>query len=211
MTEKEKLIVLGAGGHASVVVEAAMANNPSCHVEVFDMAAVDTKFLGFPLTTGMPNPAAFPVSEFKAIVAIGNAYVRTKLCAELKAMGYQLANVIHPRAWVSPTAQLATGVFVGANATVNSQASLGVAVIVNTGAVVEHHCVLKDGVHIAPGAVLAGAVKIGHRSFVGANTAVKEAVEVGDDVAIGAGSFVGKIITKSGTFVGVPVREMKED
>jgi hypothetical protein len=63
-------------------------------------------------------PVLGPASAFEnhmnhaphAFVAIGSNVLRQKLFAQLQAVGFELASVIHPKAMVSLRAQLGAGV-----------------------------------------------------------------------------------------------------
>ena len=206
--EMQKLIVLGAGGHASVVIEAAQAAWPDVEILVFDEAPKTERILDLPISQGRPDPVNFDTATTQAIVAIGNNQVRATLTHWLEDAGFKLATVIHPTAWVSPSASIEQGSFVSARAVINARAKIGAACIINTAAVVEHDCMIKKSTHICPSATLAGAVKIGSQTTVGANSTIRELVSIADNITIGAGSVVIRNITEAGTYAGCPVKQL---
>lgn len=199
------LLIVGAGGHGRVVADAALAQGAWERVvaTAHDIAG------GGELLPGVPLLARAEASQgaHAVHVAIGAAGARERESAA--AAGLPLANVVHPRAAVSPHAQLQTGCFVAAQAVVAPCATLGRGVIVNHGAVVDHDCAVGDFTHIAPGATLAGKVHVGRRVLVGAGARLLPGVRVADDVVIGAGAVVHADIETPGTYAGVPVRRIR--
>ena len=95
-----------------------------------------------------------------AIVALGNNEVRMKYHKELKRCGYSIPVLIHPTAYVSPTAFLAPGCIIRAKTVVSTDVKLGEATILNVGALIDHHVEVGAGCHILMGAVLRNKVKV---------------------------------------------------
>jgi sugar O-acyltransferase (sialic acid O-acetyltransferase NeuD family) len=206
------LLLLGAGGHARVVAETALSNGRFSRIAFLDdrctLPAQLSEQLGWPVIG--PFSAAldpqisqqFPV----ALVAIGNAAVRLQWLTRLAAAGYELPVVIHPTAWVSPSAELGAGSVVFAQAAIQAQAVIGIGAILNTGCSVDHDAQLGDGVHICPGARLAGEVQMGDRSWIGIGASVMQQIRIGADVTVGAGAAVLRDLPDGVTAVGVPAR-----
>ncbi|MEO1512019.1 MAG: hypothetical protein AAFU70_08105, partial [Planctomycetota bacterium] len=111
-----KIVIVGAGGHAGVVVDAALRAG----LEIEAIYDDDTSLHGverFGKTIdAMPEPTGVP-----AIVAIGSirAGHRSKLTARLTGAGWSLATVIHPSAVIADTATIGPGSFVGPGVVVN--------------------------------------------------------------------------------------------
>lgn len=207
-----RLLILGAGGHAKVVAETAIASGQFSEVAFLDDRSVGPDHLltvhGFPVL-GPLALALEPANREQfalAAVAFGNASFRLNLIEQLYAAGYVLPTLIHPTAWVSPSAQLASGSVVFAQAVVQSLASIGSGAILNTGCSVDHDTKLFDGVHICPGARLAGEVVVGARSWIGIGSSVIQQVRIGADVIVGAGAAVVRDLPDGVTAVGVPAR-----
>lgn len=207
-----KLLILGAGGHAKVVAETALAVGMVSSVAFLDDCSTDLDVcltvLGWPVF----GPLALSlqpeiVAEFDtAVVAIGHAYTRLYWIKKLQDAGYCLPVLVHPTAWVSPSARLGLASVVFAQASVQAQVSIGAGAILNTGCSVDHDAQLADGVHLCPGSRLAGDVKVGNRSWIGIGASVIQQVSIGSDVTVGAGAAVVSDLPSSVTVVGVPAR-----
>ncbi len=142
----------------------------------------------------------------KFALGMGNNEARLWWCEKLLKEGFELPPIIHPKAWVSPSASLAEGVFVGAGAVIQAGAKIGKAALINTNATVEHHCEIGPGAHIGPGAVLAGLAKVGEKSMIGAGAVVRDRMEIGKNTTVGAGAAVVSYIGDNRTVVGVPAK-----
>ena len=200
----KRLAILGAGGHARVVADAAEAAGWTVP-GLFDREAPPGDH-PWPLL-GDAEALFARAAEFDgAVVALGDNDLRLEWTLKLGARGLPLATVIHPTAWVSPRARLGGGTVILALAGVGTGARLGRAVIVNTGASVDHDCALGDGVHVSPGARLAGGVTVGERSWIGLGAVVREGLALGEAVRVGAGAAVVEPVESGQTVVGVPAR-----
>jgi sugar O-acyltransferase (sialic acid O-acetyltransferase NeuD family) len=206
------LLILGAGGHAKVIAEAALASGCCSSIGFLDdrysPANPPPPVLGWPLIGPLAQALepACRQSWSQAVVAIGHAATRLRWLQQLSAAGYSLPTLIHPTAWVSPSAQLGAGSVVFAQAVIQAQTVIGRGAILNTGCIVDHDAQLGDGVHICPGARLAGEVQVGHRSWIGIGASVIQQIRIGADVTVGAGAAVVRDLPDGVTAVGVPAR-----
>ena len=204
------LLIAGAGGHGKVVAEAALATGRWERIAfVDDRHAQLSDVLGHPVLGGIDDASRFRAEYADAVVAIGNARVRLHVMDRLKSEGFGLPLVIHPSAWVSPSAVLGDGTVVFAMAAVNACAVIGRGGIVNTGATVDHDCRLGDGVHVCPGAHVAGDVVLADAVWVGIGASVTNGLHVGGDVVIGAGAVVVSDVENGVTVAGVPATVIK--
>jgi len=204
-----RLIIVGAGGHAAVVAEAAQLAGPWD-----DICFVDDKYpdideiVGFPVVGELSAIPKLQTDQTEFIVAIGNNQTRLELHEKIESSGGRLVSVIHPSASVSPTAIVKPGTVILAQAAINARATIGVACIVNTGATVDHDCQIESGVHISPGANLAGGVSIGTRAWIGMGASVINNVSIGSAAIIGAAAAVLSDVAANQKVVGVPAREI---
>ncbi len=124
--------IIGDGGHAKVVKEVIALQYPWWKRWIY-----------------YGNPA---------FIAVGNNRDRRK--ETLAWRGGFCKPLIHPKAWVSPSARIGAGTIVMAGAVVQASARIGKHCIINTGASVDHDCIIEDFVHVAPGVHLCGGVHV---------------------------------------------------
>jgi sugar O-acyltransferase (sialic acid O-acetyltransferase NeuD family) len=196
----ERLLILGAGGHAAVVADTARSAGFEVVGHLDDDDGVER--LG-------------PIADLPKIVAAHGGCLAVHAavgCPTLRREWLEVAGelpappIVHASAVVSPSATLDEGVLVGPRAVVNARARLGRGVIVNSGAIVEHDCRLDAFCHAAPGSVICGGATIGAAALVGAGAVIVPNVTVGDEATLGAGAVVLDSISAGATVVGVPAR-----
>lgn len=195
------LWIIGAGGHAKVIialareldveVEACLDDNPSTH---------GTQVLGVPVVG--PFDAA-TLKGKRAVIAIGNNDARRRVAAQTEADWLAL---VHPRAFVDATVELGAGAIVFAGAVIQPDARIGAHAILNTSASVDHDCVIGDFAHLAPGVHLAGNVTVEEGAFLGVGVSVIPGRRIGAWATVGAGAAVVRDIPDHATAVGVPAR-----
>lgn len=200
-----QLLLIGGGGHALVVAEAASLSGWSL-IGVYDDAEepVVCKLFGVPrlgTLTGLLSGGRVAGGAWH--LALGNLPLRSRL---IERLGEGAATVVHPRAFVSPSARLGAGVLVGAMAVVHSAASVGAHAIVNTGAIVEHECEVGANAHLAPGSVLGGNVRVGAHTLVGLGARVVPGAVIGEGCVVGAGAVVVRDVPAEKRVRGVPAR-----
>jgi acetyltransferase EpsM len=215
---RRALVVIGGGEHARVVVEAAAAGagwEPTGFTEVEDPVdrprpAVDGRALPC-LGTDEACAAALEAMDAAArpwlVLGFGGPAAAREEAARVFGPEARWATVIHPAAWVSPSATLGAGVVVLAAAVVNAGAVLGDHAIVNSGAVVEHDVHVGRHAHVAPGATIGGGATIGAGAFVGLGASVRDHVRIGDGATVGMGAAVVGDVRDDTVVVGVPARD----
>ena len=201
------LILWGAGGHAAVVLDIAVAMGCFDPVAFVDDGQPDCSSLHAPLLGSSRVLLSLPQEmDCQFLVSIGDNQARAR-CFEAGLRDGRLpATLIHPSAIVSPLAVIGRGTVVMARAVINSRAVIGQNCIVNTGAVVEHDCLVDDHVHIGPGALLGGGVKIQSYVSMGLGAIALPKAVIGHSAVIGAGGVVLDAVPASATAVGVPAR-----
>jgi sugar O-acyltransferase (sialic acid O-acetyltransferase NeuD family) len=211
MTEPSKpVILLGAGGHASVLINALQQSgaeilgitdpNKTLWGREFmgaDVLGDDDKLLDF-------HPDR--VSLVNALGGIRDTSARRELFEIWKNRGHSFASVIHPKAVLAPSVKLGEGVQVLAGAIINPHTSIGANTVVNTGAVLEHGCTVGEHVHLAPGVKIAGNVTIGKGTHVGIGSTIIQGVTIGDNCLIAAGAVVIQSVPAGSVVMGVPGR-----
>lgn len=188
------LVLIGAGGHASVLAEMCQGSGFNIVAIVApELASKSLLKLDVPHFTDDSAVTQFDVRQVHLINGIGavpGSSLRRLVADKFEALGFEFASVVAPSALVSNNAVLAPGVQVFPSAIINAGAVIGSHSIINTGAIVEHDCQLDDHVHVATRAALCGGVVVGADSFIGPGAVVGLGICLGKGVTVGAGASV---------------------
>jgi len=117
--------------------------------------------------------------------------------------------LIHPRAYVSPLAKLAPGVFVGANSVIGPGAVLGRHVFINRGVTIGHDTHIGAFSRVQPGSNVGGLSRIGHSVTIAIGATLLERLVIGDHAFIGAGAVVISDIAAGALMLGIPAKFKK--
>lgn len=207
----DQVILLGRGGHARVVLDAARQAGSS--VVGFTAPEADSEeLLGAPYLGTDQVLEEYHRGRICLLNGIGllpgGERVRERLFSRLEGEGYQFTELVHPRATLSSSAEIEAGAQVMMGACVQTRARLGRNCIVNTGATVDHDCQISAHAHIAPGATLTGDVRVGRGAFVGAGATVVQGAEIGEYGVVGAGAVVLDSVAPYATVAGSPAHEL---
>jgi sugar O-acyltransferase (sialic acid O-acetyltransferase NeuD family) len=189
------IVVLGGGGHASVLVELLKGQNREILAVVSpDDISERRVFDGIRhLRNDDDLVTNFSVDKVLLVNGIGpvpNNSFRYVLNDRFLKLGYQFENVISPNAFVSPTASLLAGVQVLHGAIIQAGALVGENTIINTGAIVEHDCQIGINNHIGPSATLCGQVITENNVYVGASATIIQNIRIEELCVIGAGAII---------------------
>jgi sugar O-acyltransferase (sialic acid O-acetyltransferase NeuD family) len=198
-----RLIVYGGGGHGKAVIEAVRAMGAHEVVGIVDDSLPSgSQVLGLPVFGGADALAGLLAQGIhlaaNAVGGISDAQSRVRVFRRLIEAGFSCPAVIHPAAFVEPSAMVSPGVQVMPLAYIGSEVEVGFGVLVNTSAVVSHDCRLAAYANISPGALLAGGVHIGESAQVGMGATVNLGVIIGDGARVGNSAAVKKDVPPGG-------------
>ena len=161
--EHKRLLILGAGQYGAIARETAQAMG--CYSEIAFLDDTNPqaagKFADYPL---------FAHEYSCAFVALGNPDLRLFWLEKLTDAGYEAAVLVHPRSWVSPSAQLMGGTIVEPMAVVQANTVVENGVLICSGSVVDHNVHIQPGCKVACGAVVVANTTVPEKTHVPAGT-----------------------------------------
>lgn len=147
------LLILGAGGHGRVVKETAEA------IGVFE--EIDFLDDNSKVAIGLCNDYKKYINKYSyAFVAFGNHELRMNWINALIEVGFKIPSLIHPTAYISPSASICEGTFVGARAIINTNVVVEKGCIIGMGALIDHDSIVSEYCHINTGAIVKSGSKV---------------------------------------------------
>jgi sugar O-acyltransferase (sialic acid O-acetyltransferase NeuD family) len=209
-----KIIIIGASGHARVCLDILLANKK----EIIGFCDDDPMLKGL-LLNGYPilGDTIEVISRYGGgkidfFVAIGNNIHRKNIVKNLINHNISVKiNAIHPSAIVSPRVSIGVGNFIAPGVIINSNTVINNYTIVNTGTTIDHDNLIHNFSQISPGCNLCGHVTVEEQAFLGTGTTVIPNKTIGSHAIIGAGAVVIQDIPSFSTAVGVPARVIKNN
>ena len=213
---KNKLLILGSGGHGRVVADVAEKT------KLFhDISFLDNNFLNIDSSKSINSKKVIGEisklniekysSDFShAFVGIGDNFTRVRWLNKLHHLGFKIPNIIHPNAQISKYVEIGFGTFINANAVIQCNVKINSGCIVNTSSSIDHDSTIDMGSHISPGVNIAGNVNIGKNVWIGIGSTIIQNIDIGDNVIVGAGSLVLKSIPKNVKAYGIPSKIIRE-
>ncbi|EAI9960572.1 acetyltransferase [Campylobacter coli] len=178
---KEKIIIIGAGGHARACVDVIDLEGK---FEVAGFVDNDTQNMYYPLL-GNDDDLKILFKEYKyALIGIGQiktSLPRIQIYDKLKTIGFGLPTIVSPLAYVSKRSFIDEASIIMHHTLVNTNVKIGKGCIINSKALVEHDCIIEDFCHISTASVVNGGCLIKQRSFLGSNTHLKHGSILDED------------------------------
>ena len=204
------IVIVGAGGHARVVIATLRACNakiafavdsdPKLHGK--DVSGIEIR--GSDELLLKHSPKEFELAN--GLGSTGSTDRRRDVFDRFRERGFRFRSVVHPTAWVAEDVKMGAGVQLMAGSIVQPGTVLQDNSLLNTGAQVDHDCQVGAHSHIAPGAVLSGGVRVGVGAHVGAGAVIIQGLSVGDGSIIGAGAVVLGDVPAGSLAIGNPAQ-----
>jgi len=191
---KEKIILIGGGGHCKSVIDVIEQMGKYEIVGIIDvLEKLNQEVLGYKIIgqdSDLPQLAKKYNNFHITLGQLRNPESRIKLFNQLKKLNANLPIIISPLAYVSKHAVIEEGTVIMHNVIVNADAKIGMNCIINTKALIEHDSVIGNHCHISTGAIVNGGVQIGNNVFYGSGAVSKEYINIPDNSFIKANSIV---------------------
>jgi len=206
----DALVVVGAGGHGSVVAETAELMGHWKSIVFFDdHKPAGSIFHKWKVIGSLADLISQSMQFSDCVVAVGKNSLRLAISYRLLEKNLNLVSIIHPTAMVSPNCRIDRGCAILAGSVVNIGSRIGIASIVNNAATVNHDCEISPGVHVGPNVGIGGNVSIGSESWIGIGANVIHRISIGSNVIVGSGAAVVSHVGDNCTVVGAPAKPIK--
>ncbi|NQU88807.1 MAG: acetyltransferase [Mariniphaga sp.] len=187
----DKILLLGAGGHARSCIDVLEEENQFEIAGLIEKGeSISNESLGYPVI-GTDDDLKVLRQQYKnALITVGqikSPKIRIKLYQLLKELDFTLPVIISPHAYVSKHAQIGEGSIIMHGVIINANAKIGNNCIINNKSLIEHDAVIGDHCHIATGAIINGEVSVGNETSIGSGAVTKQAISIGKNCVIGAG------------------------
>lgn len=208
--DKKSLLIFGAGGHASKIIDIAEQK----FMSIIGFISTEPKGTNLYNYVVVANLDEYIIENhyhnIPVHIAIGHNHVRQNIFESIAQVNPIYSRITANSSYISPNCHIADGTAVLHHAIVHRGAHIGKCCIIDTGSIIEHDCHLGDFINISPGAVLCGNVMIGNNAIIGANVVVREKTIIGEHTLIGAGAVVLENIPPFSVVVGNPARIIRQ-
>lgn len=134
---------------------------------------------------------------------------RFNLSKTIRDKGGVFVNIIHPTANIAPSAQMGTGVVVGAFTSISINTTIHDDALIQDHCNVGHDGIVGEGAHLYVGVKLCGRNRIGERSSVFTGAIIYPDIKVGVDSVVGAGSVVNRKVKDGDVVLGNPAKKIE--
>ncbi|HQH18290.1 MAG TPA: hypothetical protein PKZ43_01950 [Bacteroidales bacterium] len=167
---KNKIVIIGAGGHAKVVADAVIKQGKYTLAGFVDDDETCIFILnnGFKVIAKTNEIEKIIIAADYFIVAIGDNNIRYKLFKTFKQK-MKPATIIHPSAVISQNVKIGEGCAILANAVINEDVEIGNNCIINAMVLIDHETSIGENGHISQGSIIGSncIVKSFHTSDLG--------------------------------------------
>jgi len=212
--EKKNIVVIGASGHAKVVIDIIERENKYNIVGLIDSyKPKETKIFDYKvLGTEEELPILIKKLNCNAgIIAIGDNWIRKLVYNKIIKLvpNFKFIIAIHPNSIIGKNVTIGKGTVIMPGVIVNSDSKIDNFCILNTKASLDHDCYLKMFSSLAPNATVGGNVTIGSYSAICLGANVIQDITIGNHSIIGAGALVNKNVKDYEMVYGVPAKVIR--
>lgn len=143
-------------------------------------------------------------------VAIGDNKIRGECLDNLKSLGFTTPPLIHPQAFVSPTAMIGKACYIHAKSFIWTKTILGNNCIVSPNAMLAHHVNVGKNCLISANSMIGSYNRLGDNVLIGINACSISSpnIEIGNHSTVGANSLVTKSVKNHTVVIGSPAKTL---
>ncbi|MBN1428894.1 MAG: hypothetical protein JXB07_10960 [Anaerolineae bacterium] len=216
--DKIPVVILGAGGYATVVHEILNARLDVRLIGCTDKAlGISERSVGEGITLRILGDddilpqLADQHPGLHAVFALGPDLmdVRMRLIRRLDLEKIPSMTAIHRSAVISPLAKVGEGTVVRGGAIISAGSQIGRYSLINLGASIDHDAHLGANVYVGQGAQISSYVQIGDHVVIEMGASINSRVTIGAGARVTGGAFVNTDVPDHAVVVGVPARVVR--
>jgi sugar O-acyltransferase (sialic acid O-acetyltransferase NeuD family) len=207
----ENIIIIGASGHAKVIVDIIEREN-KYRIEGFldTYKQIGEKLFDYDIL-GTEDDLDHILTEnniYGCFIAIGDNYTRKVMAEKIIALNPRIKfiNAIHPTAIIGKKVTLGQGIAIMPGVVINSDSNIGNFCILNTNSSLGHEGIMENYSSIASGVRSGGNLLLMECSAISIGATVIENITIENNSVIGAGALVNKNIPSFVVAYGIPAK-----
>ncbi len=210
---KEKVIVIGTGGHAKVVTE-IIEHEGKYEIIGFTSVEKIEKFLNYPVLGDDNILQNFYLKGYKKLaMGIGgfkDNNLRRKVFLELKSKGFEFVTVISPTAIIQKSNKIGEGSIIFPGVILNTEVIIGENTIIATGTSIDHETILGNHVLVSAGVTVGGFCIIEDGCLLALGSKIISGIKIGKNSLVAAGAVVVKNVEENQRVFGIPAKSINQ-
>ena len=187
-----RVLVLGAGNGGKIISE-ILSSDPTKQVVGFlddNNGLWGQDIMGCKVLGAIDQVSKLRERNFfdGLIISITSSWeFRGELFQRYRALGMEFINVIHPAAYISPSAEIGFGNLIYGPVFIGTETKIGDNNLISSHCSIEHHNIVGNHNLFGPGVLTSGTVVIGNDCVFGAGVCVEPYLRIGDNVRVVSG------------------------
>lgn len=204
-----EIVIVGGGGFALEVITYLLDGSASEQIRI--RGVVDDRT---PRLTDFPVPlehlgglAEFqPAADDLLIIAVGDAVARWSIAERFRQRNARFHTLVHPTAYVAPSATVGTGAIICPLAFVGPLAKVGAHAVLNVQSSLGHDADLGMASVLSPGTKVNGGARMAEACFLGTLATVSPGARIGAYSKVAAGTVFAGEAEEGSMIAGSPAR-----
>jgi sugar O-acyltransferase (sialic acid O-acetyltransferase NeuD family) len=213
--EMQNVVIIGASGHGSVVLDCIEKEGKYNVVGFVDSFKKKGKQLNGYKVLGNEFDLPILVEEYNlsgGIIAIGDNWTRSLLVDRIEKIlpEFPYISVVHPSAIVGKEVQIGSGTVIMPGVIINTNTMIGNHCILNTSSSIDHDGFMNSFSSLAPNVCAGGNFTLGKCSAICLGTNIIENITIGSHTVVGAGALVLENIKDYLLVYGSPAKVVRK-
>lgn len=206
----KKVIVLGSGGHAKVVIDILHGmNNITIHGITSKSLMYGDYFFGYPVLGDDLVLNNFNPSEYVLAMGLGGYRdndLREQVYRFGKGLGFDYINAIHPGAVISETVKFGESITIFPGVVLNTDVQINDNSIVATSSSIDHETIIGRNVLVSAGVTIGAYTVIMDNALIALGAKIISGIKIGKRALVAAGAVVVSDVPDNAIVYGVPAK-----